>query len=230
VSYAAASAFALVFVAATTVAAVADDAAKSDQTAPPVSPAIQVSPGDSWTYDIRDDITGEVRGTVTFEVAKVTEAEIETRVAKKKQLLHTETTSKEIFDSHWRMKDNGKVVFRPALETTGVPDDLAVGKSWSFKHQASPKGSAVTREFAGVGKVEAWEHVTLPNGSGYDAFKIDVTAAAAIGNRKQEQHSIMWFAPAVNRLVKRKDESRANGILRDATEQTLREYKRAAKI
>jgi hypothetical protein len=107
-----------------------------------------------------------------------------------------------------------------------------VGKSWSFKYEAQRKGAAQTQEFSGVGKVAAWERVTLPNGAAYDAFKIDVAAAprSAPAGRKVELHAMMWFAPAVNRVVKRVDESRVDGKLRDASEQTLRAYKPAAKI
>ena len=218
----------IVSVAAT---AVADDAVKTDQPAAPANPAIQVSRGDSWTYDLRDDVTDEAKGTLAFEVTKVTDVEIETRVSQLKQATKAQTTSTAIFDARWHMKDNGKFIFRPYGDDTGVPEDLQVGKSWSFKYEALRKGSALTKEFAGVGKVEAWERVTLPSGSAYDAFKIDVTLAmtSAADNRKHETHSIMWFAPAVNRLVKRIDESRDNGKLRDATEQTLREYKRAPR-
>jgi hypothetical protein len=224
-------AFAIVMAAVAAVAAVAEDAPKPDLPAAPVNPVIQVSRGDSWTYDLRDDVTGDIKGTLAFEVTKVTDAEIETRVSQEKEATNGRTTSTTIFDARWRMKDNGKFVFRPYLDTTGIPQDLQMGKSWSFKYASLRKGAALTREFAGVGKVDGWEHVTLPSGLVYEAFKIDVTATATLaGNgRKLENHSIMWFAPAINRLVKRIDESRVNGKLEDATEQTLREYKPASK-
>jgi hypothetical protein len=107
---------------------------------------------------------------------------------------------------------------------------LQVGKSWSFKFESVRKGAAQTQEFAGVGKVEAWERVALPSGSAYDAFKIDVRlATSTANNRKREAHAVMWFAPAANRVVKRTDEIRLDGKLQDSTEQTLREYKPAPK-
>jgi hypothetical protein len=103
---------------------------------------------------------------------------------------------------------------------------------WSFKFEALRKGSAQTEQYAGVGKVEAWERVTLPNGAAYDAFKIDVTdnRQSGLASRKRESHVVMWFAPAVNRLVKMIDESRDNGKLRHATEQTLRDYKPSGRM
>jgi hypothetical protein len=210
--------------------AFADDAVNANPPAPPPNSVIQVSRGDVWTYDVRDDIVGEAKGTIAFEVTKVTDGAIETRTVQHKQATNAETTNADIFDSRWRLKDNSKVVYQPHSDDTGVPEDLQVGKSWSFKFESVRKGAAQTREFAGVGKVEAWEHVTLPNGSAYDAFKLDVRFATSTANdRKRETHTVMWFAPAVNRLVKRIDEIRENGKLEDSTEQTLREYKPAPK-
>ncbi len=212
--------------------AVAEDAVKTDQPAAPANPPIQVSRGDSWAYDLRDDVTDEAKGSIVFEVTKITDAGIETQVTRQIFATHAKTTSSELFDARWRMKDNAKFLFSPHLDSTGAPDDLQVGKSWSFKYEAQRKGAAQTQEFSGVGKVAAWERVTLPNGAAYDAFKIDVAAAprSAPAGRKVELHAMMWFAPAVNRVVKRVDESRVDGKLRDASEQTLRAYKPAAKI
>ena len=55
-------------------------------------------------------------------------------------------------------------------------------------------------------------------------------ASNALANKhKHETHTVMWYAPSANRLVKRIDEVRDNGKLLDASEQTLREYKPASK-
>jgi hypothetical protein len=58
-------------------------AAKTDLPAAPANPSIQIARGDSWTYEIRDDVTGDVRGTISFEVTKVSETEIEHASASK---------------------------------------------------------------------------------------------------------------------------------------------------
>lgn len=225
-------AFVWALLATTAAPAGAEDSSKLDPSTAPVDPKIQVSLGDSWTYDLRDDVTGDLKGSVAFEVTKVTDGEIETRTTRQMSTTNAKTTAVQRFDARWRRTDNGKYVWRPHLDTSGVPDDLRVGKSWSFKFEALRKGSAQTEEYAGVGKVEAWERVTLPSGAAYDAFKIDVadTQTSGLAGRKHENHAVMWFAPAVNRLVKMIDESRDNGKLRDATEQTLREYKPAARM
>lgn len=207
-----------------------DDAVKDGPPAPPAIPAIQVSRGDVWTYDVRDDVADEARGTIAFEVTKVTDGAIETRVVQHRLATNAQVTSADVFDPRWRLKDNGKVVYRPYSDDSGVPDDLQVGKSWSFKFESVRKAAAQTQEFAGAGKVEAWERVALPNGSAYDAFKIDVRfTTSTANNRKREAHTVMWFAPAANRVVKRTDEIRLDGKLQDSTEQTLREYKPAPK-
>lgn len=232
VSHLSVLAFLCALLATTAVPAVAEDSSKLDPSAAPVDPKIQVSLGDSWTYDLRDEVTGDLKGSVVFEVTKVIDGEIETRTTRQMLTNNAKTTSIQRFDRRWRRTDNGQYVWRPHLDTSGVPDDLGVGKSWSFKFEAARKGSAQTETYAGAGKVEAWERVTLPSGAVYDAFKIDVadSQTSALAGRKHENHAVMWFAPAVNRLVKMIDESRDNGKLRDATEQTLRDYKPSAKM
>jgi hypothetical protein len=222
---------AIAFVFANAWAAFADELVKPDPSTAPTALQIKVSQGDAWAYEIRDDVTGDAKGLITFVATKVTDDGIETLVTYQRTATNALTTSTEVFDARWRMKDNGKVLYQPHLDSTGVPDDLQVGKSWSFKYETSRKAAVLGQEYAGLGKVEAWEHITLPNGSGYDAFKIDVTSSTTLrgSDRKIETHSIMWFAPAVNRLVRRVDEQRENGKLKDASEQTLREYKPVSK-
>jgi hypothetical protein len=207
-------------------AAFAQDAAKPDQPAP-AKLAVHVSDGDSWTYDVRDDVTGDPRGTLAFVVTKATSAEIVTSVTFARPAAKGANT--EVFDARWRMKDNGKVVFRPYRDDTGVPDDMSLGKSWSFKFQTMRKGAVVGQAFAGVGKVEAWERVKLSNAMSFDCYRIDVrqTTTLAANRHRRETHTVMWFAPAANRLVKRTDETRDNGKLLDASTQTLRAYKPA---
>jgi hypothetical protein len=207
--------------------------ALGDDAAPvaPDNPAIHVSAGDSWTYDLRDQVTGDAQGTIGFEVTKLSDAGIETRETVTKKATGMKSSATEIFDARWRMKDNGRVVFRPYLANTGVPDDLKVGKTWSFKYQVVRKGAGAPLDFAGEGKVESFERLKLPSGASFDAFRIDVKFASVANpnKHKHETHTVMWFAPSANRLVKRTDEVRDNGKLMDSSEQTLREYKPASK-
>jgi hypothetical protein len=210
--------------------ALADDAIKADASVAPINPTIQVSRGDAWTYDLRDNVTGDLTGTVAIEVTKASDVAIETRVTQHKRDTNADSVSVEVFDARWRLTDIGKTLFKPYNDATGVPTDLEVGKSWSFKDEADRKGSTLKIEASGVGTVEAWERVTLPSGVAYDAFKIDVSLSSIAANsRKHETHSVIWFAPSVNRFVKRVDETRVNGKLQNATEQTLREYKPAPR-
>jgi hypothetical protein len=207
-------------------AAFAEDSAP----AAPDNPPIKVAVGDSWTYELRDQVTGDATGTIAFEVTKISDAGIETRETVTKKGSDVKSSATEVFDARWRLKDNGKVTFRPYSANTGVPDEIKVGKSWTFKYQAVRKEAPGLRNFAGEGKVESFERLKLPSGASFDAFKIDVKFATTLPNKhKIETHSVMWYAPAANRLVKRTDEVRDNGKVKDATEQTLREYKPASK-
>ena len=200
----------------------ADDAAP----AAPDNPPIKVAVGDSWTYDMRDQASGEAKGTIAFEVTKVSDAGIETRETVTKKAGDAKATATELFDPRWRMKDNGKFEFRPYLPNTGAPDDLKVGKDWKFRYEVVKKDGGASQVFSGAGKVESFERLKLPNGASFDAFKIDVKFA---DKRRRETHTVMWFAPSAHRLVKRVDEIRENDKLVNVSEQTLREYKPASK-
>jgi hypothetical protein len=37
--------------------------------------------GDHWTYELRDDITGDIKSTITNSVTDVSNSEISTRIA-----------------------------------------------------------------------------------------------------------------------------------------------------
>ena len=104
--------------------------------------------------------------------------------------------------------------------------------------RAGPTVSSSTRlspaahfKFAGKAKVEFWERVAVGNGLSYDAFKIVFNSAVTpvVNNRKFETHVELWYAPAANRYVKRRYESRQSGKLVEATVETLRDYQRRAK-
>jgi hypothetical protein len=66
-------------------------------------PMEDVQTGDHWTYELRDDITGDIKSTVTNTVTDVSGSEISTRIA----LLGNPNTGYQTFDRSWNLTNNG---------------------------------------------------------------------------------------------------------------------------
>jgi hypothetical protein len=160
-------------------------------------------------------------------VTDVADSEIDTRVRFTNASTNAESTAVQVFDPHWRMKDNGSLIFRPGNENYGIPPDIQVGKTWSYSYEMSRINPPGNFKFAGNAKVESRERVTVRNGLACDAFKIVFNHAGTpvVNNRKLEEHIVQWYAPAANRYVKLVYESRQDGKLLEATAQTLRDYR-----
>jgi len=224
-------AMAVAFAIAGGCAAFADDDTKPSDPNPPVNPKVEVSRGDRWTYEVRDDITDELKTILDFAVTDVTDSEIDTRARYTNTATNAETNSVQVFDPNWRMKDNGGATFRPGNDQTGIPTDLQVGKTWPFHFDMVRINPPANFRFVGKATVESWERVAVANGLAYDAFKVVYNSAVSpvVNNRKWEEHVELWYAPSANRYVKRRYESRQNGKLFEATVETLREYQRRSK-
>ena len=161
----------------------------------------------------------------------VTDTEIDTRARFTNPTTNAETNAVQVFDPRWRIKDNGVNVYRPALEETGIPADIKVGKTWSYSYEANRVNPPAHFRFAGKAKVQSYEHVAAANGLAFDAFKIvyDCAVTPVVNNRKFQEHVELWYAPDANRYVKRLFESRQNGKLLEASLETLRDYSRREK-
>ena len=208
--------------------ALADDDTKPSDPNPPANVKIDVARGDRWTYEYRDDLTDELKTITQYAVTDATDSEIDTRARVTNATTNSESHSVQVFDPHWRLKDSGVATYRPGLEHVGIPADMQVGKAWSYTFEMSRINPPGNFKFAGKGKVDSWERVSVRNGLSFDAFKIEYTQSAipVINNRKLEEHVVQWYAPSVNRWVKMIYESRQNGKLLEATSMTLRDYQR----
>jgi uncharacterized protein involved in copper resistance len=88
--------------------------------------------------------------------------------------------------------------------------------------------SGIAFRASGVAKVMGQEQVTTPAGT-FETFRVEMTVRL-INTRDQTKSStwsfVVWYAPAVNRWVKRKTEGRSEGRLRDSSLEELTEYSR----
>src|ERR1700744_5766891 len=77
---------------------------------------------DHWTYQVRDEITGEVKNTLVNTITDLTPTDIAVRIQSSQgQILY-------IFDHSWNLKDNAAWKFSPN-DGTGIKMPLAVGNT-----------------------------------------------------------------------------------------------------
>lgn len=179
--------------------------------------------GDHWTYEVRDEITGEVKSTVTATVTDVSASEISIRSSQ----LGTSNFGLQTYDRSWNMKNNGFWRFTPN-DGSGIRLPLAVGKTWSFKAADVNTSAGVSWKRSGTSKVVAKESVTTRAGT-FDTFKIETSIETQNANdptKKFQSAQETWYAPLINHWIKRSTASRSDGRVRDKTTVELVEYGR----
>jgi len=189
--------------------------------AQPVDPG-PVRVGDRWSYDIKDDLTGDLRRAITVVVADRNDNEITTRVSVRGK----DRPQTMIYDPDWGRIDDGAWKLRPS--GIGIKKPLEIGKEWRSDANAMNLQSGIVLRAAGVAKVVGQEPTTVQAGT-FDTFLIDMTVRMI--NTKDQTRSqtwtfAVWYAPEVNRWVKRKSEWHSDGRLRDSFSEELTEYSR----
>jgi hypothetical protein len=188
-----------------------------------VEPMEDAQTGDHWTYELRDDITGDVKSTITNTVTDVSDSEISTRVAQ----LGNSNAGYQTFDRSWNLMNNGTWRSTPN-DGTGIRSPLAVGKTWSFKATDLNSTAGVSWKRSGTAKVVAQESVTTRAGT-FDTFKIETSFQIQNANdptKKLQAVQQSWYAPAIDHWVKRSFVSRSDGRVRDKNTIELVEYGR----
>ena len=222
-----------------TIGLLATAATLQAQTAPTESPPAASSPaiespnspepmeeaqtGDHWTYELRDEITGEVKSTITNTVTDVSASEISTRIAQ----LGNANSGYQTFDRSWNMTNSGIWRYTPN-DGTGIRTPLAVGKSWSFKSTDVNSTAGVNWKRSGTSKVVAQESVTTRAGT-FDTFKIETSFQTQNANdptKKFQAVQQTWYAPVIDHWVKRSFVLRSDGRIREKNTIELVEYDR----
>jgi hypothetical protein len=188
-----------------------------------IEPMEEAQTGDHWTYEFRDDITGDVKSTITNTVTDVSGSEIATEVAQ----LGTSNTGYQTFDRCWSLVNKNAWRFTPN-DGTGIRPPLAVGKTWSFKSTDLNSTAGVSWKRSGTAKVVTQESITTRAGT-FDTFKIETSFQIQNANdptKKVQALQQSWYAPAINHWVKRSFVSRSEGRVRDKNTIELVEYGR----
>jgi hypothetical protein len=191
----------------------------------PNSPDAMEDPqlGDHWTYQLKDEITGEIKSTITYTITDVSTSEIRTRTG----ILGKSDTGYATFDRSWNTTNNGIWRFTPN-DGTGVRPPLAVGKTWSFKDTEVNTMGGFSARRTGSAKVIAQESVTTRAGT-FDTFKVETSYQLQSSNDPTKKFQIvqqMWYSPVIDHWVKRTFVSKSDGQVRENSSLELVEYGR----
>jgi hypothetical protein len=179
-------------------------------------------PGDRWTYEIRDEVVGTVKGTRTHLITEMTPREI--RVHFTSTAAPKEGTF--IYDRSWNLVSNSPWNYLPN-DGAGVQAPLAVGKTWTFRSDEVNSSNGATLKRSGTSKVLGQETITTRAGT-FETFKIETSyskVSAKDPTRKVEITALGWYAPAISHWVRRNLVTRSEHLLRDNVSFELVEYR-----
>jgi hypothetical protein len=199
------------------------EAAPPAQPDKPVVPMEEPRPGDHWTYEIRDEITGTITATRENVVTEVTPTEISVRFRR----LGSPEEGLNVYDRSWNLVEAPPWRYSPN-DGTGVRLPLAVGKAWPVQGNNVNNTSGATWKRSGTSKVVGQESIRTKAGT-FDTFKIETTYVAKNvkdPTRDEEITSQTWYAPAVDHWVKRVFALRATKHLRTNNTLELVDYGR----
>lgn len=164
--------------------------------------------GDHWTYEVHDEITGALRNTNTSTITDVTPAEIAVRG----QTLGNPNFGEYIYDHSWNIINSPLWKFSPN-DGSGIKLPMTVGSSWKFQNNQINTQHGITFKRSGSSKVVAQESVTTSAGT-FDAFKVETTVEIRNVNdpsKKSVNETTLWYAPAVDHVVRQSVKVSANG-------------------
>jgi hypothetical protein len=176
------------------------NAAASAQPDKAVVPMEEPQPGDRWTYEIRDEITGTITATRENVVTEVTPTEISVRSKR----LGTPDEGLNVYDRSWNLVEAPPWRYSPN-DGMGVQLPLAVGKTWPVQGNNVNNASGAVWKRAGTSKVVGQESIQTRAGT-FATFKIETTYVAKNvkdPTRSEEITSQTWYAPAIDHWVKR---------------------------
>jgi len=184
---------------------------------------VGVLPGDRWVYEVTDEITGDLKLTMTVVVLDVSEKEINTRVSTR----GVANPRQVVFDRAWNRIDDYAWKYRPS-DGTGIQMPLQVGKEWRFESKATHFQSGSASSITGQSKVVGAEKVTTSAGT-FDTFKVETTTRQVSANDQTKAATMtatLWYAPSVNRWVRRTYNVQVEGRSRESQTEELTDYSR----
>jgi hypothetical protein len=180
--------------------------------------------GDHWTYEVHDEITGEVKNTLTNTITDLTPTDIAVRMENQ---AYSAGPTVFIYDRSWNLKSNPTWRFSPN-DGTGIKMPLAVGQMWQFRSAQIRTGYGTTFRSVGNSKVVGTESITTDAGT-FEALKIETSINAHNVNdatKHFESTVTTWYVPSINHWVKRTLKSAFNGRVQENDSMELVDYGR----
>jgi hypothetical protein len=187
------------------------------------NPTEDVKVGDRWTYEARDEISGEVKSTVTHIVTDISKSDINVRV----NVTGSPGSGYITYDRFWNVKDNGTWRTTPH-DGSGIRLPLEVGKTWTFQATEVNSSRGMSYKRSGRAKIVGQETITTRAGT-FETYKIEETHTSTNSNdptRKIELVQQTWYAPEINHWVKRTYVGKVGGRTHDSNSAELVEYGR----
>ena len=182
-----------------------------------------VLPGDRWVYEVTDEVTGDIKQTTTVVVLDVSEKEINTRVS----IRGAANPRQVVVDRGWSRVDDSLWKYTPS-DGTGIKMPLQVGLDWRFDSRATSFQSGTAMSVNGQSKVVGMERLTTSAGT-FDTFKIETTARQINADDQTKSSTLtstLWYAPTVNRWVRKTYKLQVEGRLRESQTEELMDYSR----
>jgi hypothetical protein len=168
----------------------------------------QLAPGDRWTYEVNDEISGALKLTRTDMITDLSKNEITVRV----DVARTGHSENVIYDRLWNIVRSGPFKYTPN-DGTGIRLPLTLGAQWKFAVDVVNTQNGMTFKRVGRSKVVGHESVTTKAGT-FDTFVIetDFTGRNVQDSTLVNQTSSRtWFDPYINHWVKRSIVQRQRG-------------------
>jgi len=179
--------------------------------------------GDHWTYEVRDDISGDVKATTTNTITDVSATDVSVRTS----ALGNSNFGYINYDRSWNRTSNDTWRFTPS-DGNGIRLPLAVGTTWSAKANDVNRTSGFSWKRSVKSKVVAQESFTTRAGT-FDTFKIEITSefqSSKDPSKRFQETAQGWYAPAIDHWVKQSFVTRSDGRVRNKTTTELIEYGR----
>jgi hypothetical protein len=157
------------------------------------------APGDHWTYEVKDEISGTVKATRTDMVTDVSKNEIAVRFD-----FAGAGSQNVIYDRLWNIKRSGAFNYIPN-DGGGIRVPLTVGAQWKFAADIANATNGQTFKRAGTSRVVRQESIKTKAGT-FDTFVIetDYTGKSVQDPTLTNQDSwLTWYDPDLDHFVKR---------------------------
>ncbi len=169
-------------------------------------------PGDHWTYQVRDEITGKMSATRENVVTEVTPKSIGVRF----KIAETSNEGFNVYDHSWNLLSVTNWKYSPYQGSTGVQMPLQVGKSWTFRSDNTNSNTGAIWKESGTSKVVGQETVTTKAGT-FDTFRNETSFTIQNTKDVTKKNEVVfqtWYAPAIDHWVKRTVVSKVDKHLR----------------